>query len=218
MPIDSFFDDRSQFNIERWDALQRACNDLPDGCIMEIGCQRCGNLAWLASQRFPDRICYGFDRFDAGMTALGPKDMTESQSYHEGAGGASYESCVQYVREAQQSFGGTEPGLIKGDVKDTFKIAGDLAPIALAIVDLNLYEPTMVALLGVDWAVKQNEDYLSKMDHSYRPPFRGAWHYLAPGGVILVDDVGFPGIDAALAESGLKWTMDGYFAVIRKSV
>lgn len=197
--VEDIFDARSQFNPSRWAVLEKACDaGLPVGCIMEIGCQRCGNLAWL-SQRFPDRTHYGYDRFEEGMTAPGKKDMKESASYHEGAMGVDYADCVQYLADIAAKYKCGPTGLIKGDIKDTFKAVGDLAPIALAIVDLNLYEPTMIALLGVDRIV-----------------FNGVWHHMSPGGVILVDDLGFPGVDAALADAKLPWKKDGFFGVIRK--
>lgn len=201
--IEKLFDDRSQFNPERWAVLEKVCNEaLPEGCYMELGCQQCGTLAYVAS-RFPDRMCFGFDRFDEGMTKPGPKDMAVSASYHEGAGGSSYDACVKYLEDVQREKGMLRIGLVKGDVATTFEKIEWLAPVALALVDLNLYEPTMIALHGCDWNKPEKR-------------FRGLWHHLAPGGVILVDDLNFPGIEAALKESGIPWKQDGFLGVIRK--
>lgn len=173
---------RSMFTPQRWALLEDALRVLPDGMLMEIGAHRCGIAGYLA-QRYPQRHVWAFDRFERGLSELGPHDMQTSASYHEGVQGSSYEDARYWATPWSNLI------LIPGDVRQTLP-AGDGQPVALAIVDLNLYEPTKAAFA-----------WLSER--------------LAPGGVVLIDDPDFPGVKAALAEWGRPFEVRQGMAVAR---
>jgi hypothetical protein len=176
--------ERSMFNPPRWQLLEDCLRCLPPkGSLAEIGTHRCGVCAYLAA-RCPGREVYGFDRFEAGLSELGPKDMPVSQSYHEGVQGSSLNEALAWAG------GFMNLRLTPGDVRQTLGNA-ETEPLALAIIDLNLYEPTKVAL---QWA----------------------WERLVPGGFLLMDDPDFPGVKATLEESGLPYRVRQGMAFLSK--
>lgn len=189
--IDAFFREQSMIlncDRRRADLLDLLDAGLPEGCIAEIGCHRAGLLAYLAC-RYPDRWCYGLDRFDDGFKALHPVyDPVPDSSYREGGCASSFEEVSRYIERSTQLYGGRIQ-LFKGDVGDG--IDKLIEPIALAIVDTNLYEPTKVSL-------------------------DATWLRMVSGGVIVVDDVGFKGVDAALSHTNLQFERKHFFAIIRK--
>ncbi len=165
---------RSMFNGLAWGLLDDVLEHLPRrGLIVELGCHKAGLSGYIA-RRHPNRDVIAVDRFEGGLPEPGPRDMAVSASYHEGVMSSSYEEVSQWLRRE----GGQNVLAVRADVT---KAVTTLAPrIALAIVDLNLYEPTKAAL-------------------------RWLWPRLEPGGWCLMDDPEFPGVKAAMEESLLPW-------------
>jgi O-methyltransferase len=153
------------------------------GHILEIGCHKCGTLGHL-SGIFPDRELIGFDRFEAGFSELAPED--DNGVFFVGMLGSSLDDSAAYLAAC----GITNVRLVRGDVRDTLKAEPPYA-IAMAVIDLDLYAPTLAAL-------------------------RWAWDRLSPGGSLLVDDIGFPGVDRAMAECGIPWKPDGFWGTLTK--
>lgn len=177
--------DRSMFNDERWDLLRRTiAQGLPPGFVMEFGVAQGGVTGYLALQ-MPYRHIEGYCRFEKGATAPVEKDG-ESHLQEGSMGGTTREQVFNWLTSIHVH---QMVHLIQKDLRDLSMFSPPR--IALAVIDVNLYEPTKECL-------------------------RFTLAGLQPGGVILVDDVDYPGVARALDECGSPWQRDGYMAVLRK--
>jgi hypothetical protein len=182
--IDQKFTSRSMFDPSRWELLQKCADAVQyvSGHVLEIGCHKCGVIAWLG-QRFPQKQCIAFDRFEDGLSELCPYDMVPSPSYHKGVQGSDYDDSVKFCSEW------SNVKVVRGDVRKVLLWENDYK-VSLALVDLNLYEPTIAAL---SW-------------------LKGR---LSPGAIILVDDCEFEGVKAALEFGVVKWEKKGHMGVVK---
>lgn len=167
------------FDEIRWGLLQRVVQDLPPGPSVVCGVGEGGPLAYIALRR-PEEANFGFCRFEEGLTEPGPYDdehvrfgMCPSRPFSEILGWFSHNDIPA--------------ALIPGDVRKTFFVPEGCA---LALLDLNLYEPTLFCLKELD----------GKM---------------AKGGVILVDDFYYPGVCKALQDSPFSFQQDSHMGVYR---
>lgn len=175
-------DARSMFEEHRWRLLGEAVDATPaDGAIEEYGTHQGGVLGYL-SLRFPDRTVFGFDRVE-GCTKPSPQDG--DTHIQEGSMGSDEPA----VRGWLASIGAENASLCYLDL--SVLTDAESGPVALAVVDTNLYQPTINAL-------------------------RMLSRSLVPGGIVLIDDVDYPGVKAALEECGMPWRQNGYMAVIRR--
>lgn len=176
--------DRSMFNKERWNLLCKVVEEpLPPGQVHEFGVARGGVTGYLAL-RLPNRTIQSYCRFDKGCTAPHEKDG----ACHLVEGSLADVSRDDVYRWLVEIHAHMKVHLLQTDVR---KLNNIPCRIALAVIDVNLYEPTLSAL-------------------QYVLP------NLQPGGVLLVDDVEYPGVTAALNECGWPWARDGYMAVLRR--
>src|SRR5262245_27825374 len=150
------------------------------GHVVEVGTHKGGTLAYL-SRVFPDRRLVGFDRFEDGFSA--PDPVEANPHWREGLMASDYQDALDYLDALDIK----NVRLVRGDVGHTLPREPDYA-IALGVVDLDLYRPTLDAL-------------------------RWCWSRLAPGGHLLVDDFDFKGVFAALVELRQPFVHDGFFAV-----
>ena len=167
---------RSMFEEKRWALLESIlAAGLPDGHLYEFGCGKAGVAAFLAV-KFPLRSVIACDRFGKGCTALHEKDMPSH--LHEGCfGDTDFEEVRAFL-----------PRNVIPVNCDLSELVPGVAHVALAVVDLNLYEPTLNVLNRII-------------------------PYMAKGGTILVDDWDYPGVYAALCECGVCFTRNGYMGV-----
>jgi hypothetical protein len=107
----------------------------------------------------------------------------DGEPLRDGIMATSYSDTYDWLTH---KLGCTNTILVKGDVRELLPL-WNAPPIAFVLIDLNIYSPTLIAL---EWV----------SDHC------------AETTVILVDDVGFPGVDQALADSKVNWDKVGYMA------
>jgi hypothetical protein len=176
----------SSFCGTRWALLDDVLDtNIPPGHMLEIGCHQAGLSAYL-SHRFPCNAVWAFDRFEGGLSERAGQDWALSEAYREGGMAITQDRVRQWLRER----GGERVQLFAGDVREA--LSESLSPgIALAIIDLNLYAPTLHAL-------------------------RWAWPRLAPDGWILCDDVDFSGVRAALGDAGYPYESRAGMGVLHK--
>jgi hypothetical protein len=172
------------YNADRWQTLGYALDRLAPGDIYEFGVHQGGTLAACALAR-PERSCYAFDTFDSGM-----QGSTAVDGDYFGRDGLMAEPLAK-VRAFFNEIGANNIAIIPGDVRRTL-FSFIERPIALALVDLNIYEPTLAVL-------------------------RWLGRFATDETIILVDDVGFSGVDRALADFTHErtiphWEKDGYMA------
>lgn len=115
--------------------LENMCRFLPEapeGCVVEVGLYKGGSLRHLASKN-PSRQCYGYDTF-AGLPDAGGRD-----NIHKGG------DFTATLEEVQDNLSGLDNiRLIEGRYPES---AMDHRPIALAHVDVDLYDSTYAAFL-----------------------------------------------------------------------
>lgn len=156
---------RCMFEGSRYATLNGALLYLPpEGDILVCGVAQ-GGLLGLIAREYPTRRVVGYCRFDDGLSTPGEFD---SSDLREG----SCASVFEEVKDFLSCYPNVE--LVKGDVDDTLVID---RPVALAIIDMNLYKPTKVALERI-------------------------WPKLVPNGIILIDDWDWTGVHQAILEFG----------------
>ena len=174
---------RSMFDVSRWDELDKALAVAPrvgHACVAGVGDG--GLIGYIGICR-PAMQVTGFCRFEDGCTLPGPYD--DPSHLHEGSLASR---PLTEIRGWLQGIGVHNCTLIRGNVLKTMRrfaihhdgLTHDGLTVALAVVDLNLYEPTRHAL-------------------SILLPD------LVPSGIVLVDDVAYPGGRTALDECGRSW-------------
>lgn len=176
---------RSMFEDHRWklfDDMLDAQASVP-GCFVEIGVAQGGVLGYMALTN-PHRSLFGYCRFDGGLLHAQPID---GPNLHDGllGGGPTHGDVEQWLA----SIGIENVILVPGDICKTLPEKHDA--IALAVIDLNLYVPTLHAL---KWCLA----------------------HLSAGGAILVDDATFAGVEQALKEIATPYELNGFMAIIRK--
>lgn len=176
---------RSMFEEHRWAILhdEIAAQVIRPGCLVEIGVARGGVLGYMALTN-PSKNIYGYCRFDGGLLH---SQSVDGPNLPDGLlGGGPTQRDVQ---DWLIGLGAGNVMLVGGDVCET--LPKEHEPVSLAVIDLNLYVPTLHAL---KWCQK----------------------HMVPGGVILVDDATFSGVEKALAECGMGWESAGYMARLRR--
>lgn len=152
------------FEEHRWSVLKDVCDKVEKvpGDVIVCGVGEGGLVGWLAD-RFPDRNVWGYCRFDEGLEK---PSSVDSDTLHEGTCAARYDMVRSRYSDHRIK-------LVKGNVQDTFFTPHNT--VALAILDLNLYEPTRHCL-----------EVLLRILHR--------------DGRILVDDWDWTGVNAAIVE------------------
>lgn len=170
---------RTMWDDTRLAVLRSALGELPQkGALVEIGSHR-GGLAVLMATLHPEREVHAFDTYEAGLTGALSEDV-----FCDGALGHSMDEVERWVA----SEGIQNVTLHRCDVRTALPEKPEA--VALAIVDVDLYEPTRAA---IEWL---------------RPRMQ-------PHGTILVDDWHFNGVNRALRESGCVLEDVGYLTRIR---
>lgn len=156
---------RSIHDERRWVEIRRVVDRvLPTGAIVELGVHRGGLIGYLAT-RLPDRIIVGYDTFERGTVGAQAIDG----DIRDGILAADKAEVEAWLASIGAN-GNVQ--LMRCDVRE---VRTPPAPIALAFVDLNIYEPTLAAL---EW-VRANA-----IQDAY----------------VLIDDIGFAGVARAVDE------------------
>lgn len=137
-----------------------------DGCVIECGVWRGGMVAGIAEVMGPEREYFLFDSFEGlpaatnidGPAALAWQSATTAPGYHE--------NCTASIEEAQAAMkmsGAANCSLVKGWFDQTLPNFRPPRPIALLRLDGDWYDSIRICL-----------EHLSP--------------YLAPNGIVIVDD------------------------------
>lgn len=167
------------FEEHRWALLERVLGEIPSGPSVCCGVWNGGVLGYVASRR-PNEANFGFCRFEEGCIEPRAEDGD-----HLRLGSCASQPFGEILGWFSQH--DLPVALMPGDVLKTF-----FAPegTALALLDLNLYEPTLHCLKMLQ-------------------------HKMARGGVILVDDYYYPGVCQALDESPFSFNQEAHMGVCR---
>lgn len=173
---------RSMFEPERWSTIERLLYNhalSTDGCIMHAGVANGGSLGYFCL-RYPERKNYGYCAFAKGAIGTSARDGALADG-HCAMGSRAH------VEEWLASIGVENAVLIDGDIRASLPVTHE--SVAMAIVDLNIYEPTLASL---NWLKT---------------------HGLS-GCLVIMDDWNWDGVKAAIDESRLAYTVHGYLATI----
>lgn len=137
-----------------------------EGCIIECGVWRGGMSAAMAEIFGPSREYFLFDSFE-GLPPVTAMDGEAAKAWQQDTTSPTYfDNCkapVEFAQRAMQMSGVPKYHLIKGWFEATVPNFTPPCPIAVLRLDGDWYESTLVVL-----------DSLFK--------------YLAPGGVVIIDD------------------------------
>lgn len=177
-------DPKSMFEAHRWDALGRILSGVNlhagrPGCIVHMGVGSGGALGYFAL-RYPDRRVYGYCAFDRGLVGCGPRDAELKDG-----------DCASPNRDAVaswiESIGAKNAVLVDCDVRS--ELPSEHEQCVMAVIDLNIYEPTLAAL-------------------------RWLKIHSLPGAIVIIDDWNWSGVKAAIDEYGSDCRQHGYLGVV----
>jgi hypothetical protein len=163
------------------DRLYRQILDVP-GVILELGCQFGPTLATLISLRGIhepynlSRQIIGFDSF-AGFPSVSAADGSEWVPGQYSTGGLDYRDELEEILRVQESFSPLghvrKFELVAGDVTETLPRWLDDNPgkvVAMALLDLDLYEPTKSSLEAIrDRVTRGTVVVLDELTHRHFP-------------------------------------------------
>jgi O-methyltransferase len=136
------------------------------GCVIECGVWRGGMCAAIAEIMGPDRQYFLFDSFE-GLPPPTEKDGEEAERWQKDVTSPTYyNNCcasIEFAEQAMKISGVPNYKLIKGWFQNTVPQFVPPQPIAILRLDGDWYDSTIVVL-----------------DAFYK--------YLAPGGIVIVDD------------------------------
>jgi len=136
------------------------------GCVVECGVWRGGMIAGMGRVLGPDREYFLFDSFE-GLPPARPIDGTAALAWQEDKSSPMYhDNCSagpEFAEKAMQRAGIRSYHLKKGWFEKTIPAFTPPCPIAILRLDADWYDSTMVCLTRL-------------------------YDYVAPGGLILLDD------------------------------
>ena len=136
------------------------------GCVVECGVWRGGSSAAMAELLGSHREYFLFDSFE-GLPKASDADGDRARKWQEDTSSATYyDNCrapIEFAERAMELSGATTYRLLKGWFEETIPSFVPARPIAILRLDGDWYESTMTALQGL-------------------------FKYLAPNGVVIVDD------------------------------